>query len=72
MAAAIAVALELGSLLVGPVGESVSSADVDGRIFTPLIIKSSMPKGLKFALALSTSLVAVKVPAVELLEIDKV
>ena len=50
----------------------MSSPALLGGIFTPLITKSSMPKGLKLALALSISLAEVMVPEVELLEVVKV
>ena len=46
IAAAIAIALEAGSLLVATVLESISPALEEAGILTPLMTKSSKPKGL--------------------------
>ena len=56
----MASALALRSLLVGSVLEYSSPAELLAGIFTPLIIKSSMPRGLKSDLAFSTTVTFAK------------
>ena len=72
IAAAIAIALDAGSLLVAIVLESLSLALVDAGILTPLITKSFSPKGLKLAVAFAASSAVVTVVVVLLFELVKV